>query len=95
MDGQLMVMQTASPLPLPLLEHLHKMMLGCPRAQRRMYERIAYLPRAPSVPCPPAWREADASHAACDQSLGIPVDKTDFTIVEVKRNRRSKVRFKR
>lgn len=93
-EGQLMVMQTASPLPMPLLEHLHKMMLVCPRAERRIYEGIANVPRTPLVPGASSQCQ-EGLPVACDQSLGISLGKTDFAIVEVKRNRRSKVRFKR
>lgn len=95
-QGQLMLLQTAAPLPLPLLEHLHEMMRSCSRAERRMYECIAHVPRTPLVPRPCLQRGEDgALPLACDQSLGISVGRADFSIVEVKRNRRSKVRFKR
>jgi hypothetical protein len=95
-DGQLMLMQTAAPLPLPLLRHLHEMMATRPRAERRMYEAIAHVPRTPLVPQAPSPGGGEAAlHELSDESLGISVAATDFSMVEVKQNRRSKVRFKR
>lgn len=95
-NGQLMVMQTAAPLPLPLLQHLHEMMATRPRAERRMYEAIAHVPRTPLVPLAPSPGGGEAApHELSDESLGISVAATDFSLVEVKQNRRSKVRFKR
>jgi hypothetical protein len=94
--GQLMVMQTASPLPLPLLEHLHEMMVTRPRAERRMYESVVHVPHTPLVQDTPPPPEGCAalSHAR-HESLGVSLGKADFSIVEVKQNRRSKARFKR
>jgi hypothetical protein len=93
--GQIVVMQTASPLPLPLLEHLHEMMGSRPRAERRMYESIVHVPRTPLVQHAFEQLDGEAARRTCDESLGISVGKDDFSIVDVKQNRRSKARFKR
>jgi hypothetical protein len=94
--GDMMVMQTAAPLPLPLLEHLHGMMRNRPRAERRMYECIAHVPHTPLLPLPlQSEVEGGEFPAMRDGSLGVSVGKSDFSIVEVKQNRRSKARFKR
>jgi len=101
LKGQLMVMQTAAPLPLPLLEHLQEMMSTCPRAERRMYECIVHVPRTPLVPLqqpPPLHSDRRGALAAAhdeSQSPEVSMSKDDFSVVEVKQSRRSKSRYTR
>ena len=99
LKGQLMVMQTAAPLPLPLLEHIQEMMSTCPRAERRMYECIVHVPRTPLVPLqqpPPLHYDGQgAPVAAHDEYPEVSMSKDDFSVVEVKQSRRSKARYTR